>query len=407
MSIVKLVSKQVVYAAPDKGMSAYENTYYTRAAGVEKVRMRLLDISDDVPGPREVAFSQDNGRTWPEVIQVPQPREVEGGTLREWPCELWVDPVNGRQLNFSLECVFPTNSSSHGARNYYLKYQVSEDGGRTKIVNERVIEEGYTAENPMVGMWIGKNAFTNAAMPGMIRMPDGKILAVMSKTVHGPDGELYNPANSWMWTEIQVLHGFWLEGGKIEWHAGPVIRLTPAQATRGICEPALTLLSDGTVMTVMRACNGGRADPQSKLPCHKWVSYSKDGGGTWTYPKPWGYDTGEAFFSPDSISGFLRHSNGKLYWAGNICATNPVHGSGREKLYIGEVDQKTGRLIKETVSILAEPEVGGPPTMLSNFMFHEDRETKQLVLNLPWFVEQEKDKWGADTWVFRYELKGN
>lgn len=73
-----ITMRKVVYAAPHRGMSAYEVSHYTALHGVEKVRMRLLDISDDVPGPRELAFSPDNGRTWPEVVPVPPPRKVDG-----------------------------------------------------------------------------------------------------------------------------------------------------------------------------------------------------------------------------------------------------------------------------------------------------------------------------------------
>lgn len=409
----QVVSRVKVYEAPQKGQSAYETTYYTRPTGVEKVRMRLLDISDDVPGPRSMRFSTDNGKTWPEAVDVPQPRQVEGGTLRNWPCEFFVDPVNGRQVTIALEGLFPTDSSHHGAKSYYLKYRVSLDGGRTAVVDEEVIMDGYTHEHPMPGMWIGRNAFTNAAHPSMIRMPDGKLLAVISKTVHGPDGEFYNPSKGWMWTEIQVLHGFWRDDCRIEWHAGPIIALTPKQATRGVCEPALALLPDGRVMCVMRACNGGSHDPESKLPCHKWFSASTDGGATWPFPKPWQYDDntgpdgghGVAFHSPDSISQLLRMKDGTLYWLGNITETNPKHGAGREKLYIGEVDQKTARLVKKSLFLIAQPAPGDPPTQLSNFLAHEDRITGEIVLHLPWFVEQEKNKWGADMWVYRIARK--
>jgi len=398
---MKVVSRTRVYVAPQRGMSAYEVTHYTRKEGLEKIRMRLLDISDDVPGPREVAFSPDNGQTWPETVPVPQPRQVEGGTLRNWPCEFFVDPVNGRQLSLALEGLFPTDSSHHGAKSYYLKYRVSLDGGRTGVVDEEVVMRGYTHEHPMPGMWIGHNAFTNAASPSILRLPDGKLLAVISKTVHGPDGELYNPGGGWFWTEIQALHGFWRDDGRIDWHAGPIIALPPELATRGICEPALAMLPDGTIFTSMRACNGGPKDPESRIPCRKWQSVSRDGGATWTFPKPWQYDDGTLFFSPDSISHFLRLASGKLLWIGNIMEANPVHGGPREKLYIGEINEKSLRLIKDSLFLIAQRGPDDPPTGLSNFMSHEDRQTGEIVFYLPWFVEQEKGKWGADTWMYR------
>lgn len=402
---MKVVNRTMVYAAPAKGMSAYENSYYTRLDGVEKVRMRLLDISDDVPGPRELAFSKDNGRTWPEVVPVPQPRKVEGGTLRNWPCSFFVDPVNGRLVQLALEGLFPTDSSHHGAKSYYLRYSVSLDGGRTSLHDEEVIMPGYTHEHPMPGMWIGRNAFTNAAYPSMLRQPDGKLLAMICKTVHGPDGEFYNPGRNWFWTEIQVLHGIWQEDKRIEWHAGPIIALPPELASRGICEPALAMLPDGTIYTSMRACNGGPTDPKSEKPCRKWQSISRDGGATWSFPKPWCFDDGEPFFSPDSISHFLRLSSGKLLWIGNIMKSNPQYGGPREQLYFAEVDEKKLQLVRSSLFLVAERAPGDPPTGLSNFSAHEDRETGEVLLYLPWFVEQEKDKWGADSWLYRIAVK--
>jgi hypothetical protein len=402
---MKIVSKTRVYEAPGRGQSAYEVTQYTHAIGaekgLEKIRMRLLDISDDVPGPREVAYSQDNGKTWPEPLAVPQPRAVEGGMLREWPCEYFIDPVNGRQVVISLEGVFPTDSSEHGLKNYYLRYRVSEDGGRTALVNEEVIHPGYTHNNPMPGIWIGYNAFTNAGVPGMLRLPNGKLLLVISKIPLGPDGKFYNPGGGSYWVEVQVLHGTWRDDASIEWHAGPIIAHTPDRSTRGIYEPALALMPDGRVLCVMRACNGGRLDPESKIPIHKWASISSDSGATWSFPEPWRYDDGEAFFSCDSISQFLRMKDGRLYWIGNIEPKNPVYGGRREKLYIVEVDQKSLRLIRDSVFLIAQRGEGDPLTQLSNFNAHEDRVTGEIVLHLPWFVEQEKDKWGADTWVYR------
>lgn len=405
MSTVKVVSKTMVYAAPEKGMSAYEMSFYTQRAGIEKVRMRLLDISDDVPGPREVAFSKDNGKTWPETLAVRQPRKVEGGTLREWPCSFFVDPINGRQVVISLEGVFPADTSEAGAKNYYAKYRTSADGGRTALVEEQIIQRGFTPEHPMPGMWIGRNGFSNSGHPSMLRLPDGRLLLVLSKMVHGPDGELYNPGGGMLWLEIQVLHGFWREDGGIDWHAGAVVAVPPTLSSWGIYEPSLALMPDGRVMMIMRNSNGGKLDRESKLPAHKWISISSDHGATWTFPEAWTYDDGEAFYSPSSICQLMWHSNGKLYWLGNISNEKPVNGGHREKLFIGEIDPRTLCLVRKSLCLIAQRGEGEPPTQLSNFYAHEDRETREIVLYLPWFVEQEPRKWGADSWLYRLAIE--
>ena len=401
---MEVVSRELVYPAPHKGMSAYEQSYYTHLAGLEKMRTRLLDISDDVPGPREVAYSQDNGKTWTETIEVPQPRKVEGGTLREWPCSIFIDPVNGRQVQISLEGIFPVDTSEAGAKVYYMKYRTSEDGGRTALVEEQIIQRGFTPQNPMPGVWIGRNGFSNAGNPSMVRLADGRLLLLASKMVHGPDGELYNPGGGWLWLDILILHGFWREDGGIEWQTGAVIACTPELSSWGLYEPSLTLMPDGRLLMLIRSSNGGKLDRESKLPAHKLISVSNDNGTTWTYPEFWTYDTGEAFYSPSSICQLLWHSNGKLYWIGNIMETKPISGGNREKLYIGEVDPKSLRLIKSSLFLIAQRGEGEPPTQLSNFLAHEDRVTREIVLYLPWFVEQEDKRWGASMWLYRLRV---
>ena len=66
--------------------------------------------------------------------------------------------------------------------------------------------------------------------------------------------------------------------------------------------------------------------------------------------------------------------------------------------------QTNMRLIRNSLFQIAERGAGDPPTQLSNFNAHEDRVTGEIVLHLPWFVEQEKDKWGADTWIYRMKV---
>ena len=398
---MRLISKTKVYAAPGAGMSAYENTYYSRNHGLEKIRLRLLDVSDDVAGEQSMAFSSDNGKTWPETQLVPTAYKVEGGTLRQWWAEHFVDPHNGRQVIVTIEGVFPTDSSEHGFTQYYLKYRVSEDGGRTALKEERAIQHGHTAEHPFPGIWIGKNAFMSSAPHSIVALPGGEIVMAICKSVLGADGKLYNPLGNFSWLEVLIVHGKWRADGGIEWAAGATISLTPKQTSRGIFEPTLALMPDGRLLMIMRASNGGAGDPQGLLPACKWHCVSSDGGKTWSTPTPWAYSDGQPFFSPSSWSQLLPHSNGKLYWLGNIDAEKPVGNGTRDMLYIGEVDPHNLALKRDTLFLAARREEGAPATQLSNFTAHEDRETTEIVLHLPWFFEQSKNVWGADSFVFR------
>jgi len=404
---MEVVSKVKVYSAPRIGTSAYESSYYAQKDGLEKIRTRSLDIGDDMFGDKQLAFSTDNGQTWPEQHPVDPPKQVEGGMLREAFCAYFIDPVNGRQLITSLEGVFKTEDSSEGFRVYGLKYRTSADGGRTALAEERAVQRGYTVDHPFPDIWIGRNCFMNPGPHSILRMPQGHLVMAICRSVLGPDGDLYSASGSiaWLgWLEVLIIIGQWQDDGKIDWRAGPVVSLTVDKSTLGIFEPTLALLPDGRLLMVMRASNGGPLDREGKIPSHKWFSVSSDGGFTWTYPEPWRYTNGTKFWSSSSISQFLPHSNGKLYWIGNINETNPNGHQAREKLFIGEVDQKSMMLKQESLFIAAQRGPGEPPTQLSNFTAHEDRVTHEIILHLPWFVEQNERQWGADSWVYRIKV---
>jgi len=401
---MKITSRTKVYAAPRDGTSAYEYAHYCRKDGLDKIRVRLLDISNDVPGERSFAWSRDNGQTWPETAPAKDAYAVPGGTHRVWPCEHFVDPVNGRQIYTSIEGTFAKDELEQGFKVYYLTYRTSADGGRTTLAEERIIQRGYPPENPVPGVWIGRNAFMTSGPNSMLRLPDGRILMVIGKSVLAPGGDLYNPHGSLCWLEVLALFGTWRDDGKLDWTSGPVISLSPELSTRGIFEPTLAQLPDGRILMVARGSNGGPGDPEGKHPAHKWYSVSSNGGFTWTYPEPWKYTDGAAFYSCSSMPQLLPHSNGKLYWMGNISETKPVGNGLRDKLYIGEVDQKSLMLKRESLFLIAQRSPNDPPTQLSNFNAHEDRATKEIAIYLPWFVSQPGDKWGADSWVYRLEV---
>src|SRR6185369_5986109 len=149
----------------------------------------------------------------------------------------------------------------------------------------------------------------------------------------------------------------WRDDGKLDWTSGPVISLSPDLTTRGIFEPTLVQLPDGRILMVARGSNGGPGDTEGKHPAHKWYSVSNNGGFTWSYPEPWKYTPGSsktdtldgAFFSCSSMPQLMKHFSGKLYWLGNISETKPIGNGLRDKLYIGEVDQQSLRLKRDTL----------------------------------------------------------
>jgi len=395
---MKLISKTLVFKNPPKVTTAYEYEYYSRPKGVDKVRLRFMDISDDIFDDGSLTFSTDNGRTWKDQRAHNLGKKTADATLRRFDGVGWVDPVEGKMITLYLEGLFRKDNLLEGVRSYYVCYRTSEDGGRTNLVDERIIQNGpgYSAEKPFDGVHIGKNAMMMPLIPGIVRLPSGVLCLVLSRSILGPDGEYHNPGGGFTWLEEMVLHGRWQKGGKIAWEQVGKLSIDPSKSTRGLDEMTMQLLDDGRLFLVMRGSNDG----EGKIPGYKWFATSKDEGRTWSEVKPWGYSDGSLFYSSASCCQLLKHSNGKMYWIGNIANEMPRANQPRHTLHIGEVDPKTLGLKKETIFVIDQAKnEEGTLTQLSNFYAHEDRESHHLVLHMPYFVQRD-GVWTGDT--FRY-----
>jgi len=198
-----------------------------------------------------------------------------------------------------------------------------------------------------------------------------------------------------------MLKGVWQEDGRLSWTSSQRVLGDPARTTRGLIEPTIAELKDGTILMIMRASN----DVMPEWPAHKWMSFSRDGGDTWSEATPWTYQEGEAFHSPSACSQLIPHSNGKLYWMGNICGENPRGNRPRYPLVFGEVDQQTGLLIRESVTAVDDRQPGESERLtLSNFHARQDRETGDVLVFLPRFFvdgDEGEDRFTADLMQIR------
>ncbi|MHB9108580.1 MAG: hypothetical protein ACYDCO_16105 [Armatimonadota bacterium] len=398
---MRLTSTTLLYPTPPGATSAYEYHYYGKATGREKVRVRYLDVADDIFDGGTVAFSTDNGATWGDERPHGNAVKTERGTLRFFDGLGFVDPVNGLLLNLYLEGLFTGMSSLEGLSQYYLKYRVSADGGRTSLVDERVIQRGYTPEHPCEHVWIGRNCMTMPANQSMVRTAQGHLAACISISVPGEDGGLYNPGGGFTWLEELILIGRWREDGRIDWECGPRLAISPEHSTRGLDESTMALMPDGRLLLVMRGSNGGAHDPEGKIPGRKWYSLSSDGGFTWSAPAAWRYHDGELFYSPASMCVIVRHSNGNYYWFGNICPENPLANHPRYPLLCGQVDPDSCLLRRDTLFTVDTRRPSDPELLqFSNFSVHEDRVTHELVVDMPRFLP-EGERWTGDTYEYR------
>jgi hypothetical protein len=212
----------------------------------------------------------------------------------------------------------------------------------------------------------------------------------------GPNGEYQNPGGGYTYTDASLLHGQW-KGDRLVWRMSKLIEADPAKSTRGMVEPTVAILNGGRIMMVMRGSN----DKRPEIPSYRWVAFSEDGGFTFTSPQPWTYDTGEPFYSPSACSQLLEHSSGRLFWLGNITPENPRGNRPRYPFVAGEVNRKTGLLIRSSVRAVDSRQPGEHEILtLSNFYAREDRVTREIALHMTRLFAL-PDGWEGDAMLYR------
>ncbi len=367
-----------------KGVMNWGGSYYTRRTGGELMSIEQRLSRSDTIDVAYVRGSADNGRTWSKPREWATGERRNEGMLRRHPRGGFVDPCNGRFVNFWNEGILPNDDPLEGMRQWNIHYTVSADGGKSHGGVRQVIHRGpgFDPKHPLPTVYTGKNCvMIGDVAEQAIALPDGGIALPAIVTPVGPDGKLANPGGGYTWTEAIVLFGRW-RGMELEWEASPIVKGDPARTTRGMDEPTLAVLRGKRMIMVLRGSN----DKQGKLPGYRWVSYSDDLGRTWTEPAPWTYTTGERFFSPSSCSALLEHSSGRLFWLGNVSPSNPRGNRPRYPFWIGEVDRDSGKLIRDSLRMVDDRKPGESELLaLSNFVAREDRETKEVVLHLTRF----------------------
>jgi len=363
--------------------SSNEPPYYG-AVYAERSGLRLISRNQ---------VSADNGRTWSPFTAKPDfASGLPYGYRRDLVTSV-CDPRTRRLLTILNALDTPgLDPKAHeppvAQQTYYLRYRVSEDGGRTWLLDEPIIQRGaFDAKHPVEGVWVGTNGIylgDAGSLPLITR--SGKVLVPAQTTPAGPDGKLYNPAGGYTYTDVLVLIGTWTNNGRLTWAASERVRGDPSRTTRGLIEPTLAEFSDGRILMVMRGSNGGKADPRSQLPSYKWFSISKDGGHTWGQAEPWIYDDGTPFFSPSSMSALLTLSSGRCFWVGNLSPTNCIGNLPRWPLVIGEVDPRSLRLMRDSV-LTVDTRQPADETQgrldISHVTLFEDRKTGEIVLSYP------------------------
>ncbi|MCX5661764.1 MAG: sialidase family protein [Planctomycetota bacterium] len=386
---LRLISREVVFTTPREGVRVESQAFYTRPPDHEKrlemMRYRVEQSKSDKMDAGERSFSPDNGKTWGEPERVTLLRKTAEGFERTGLRAWWLDPVNGLLVNLSGRSITRADEPREVPARGNVTYAVSTDGGRTAEFTEPIVQgpdrEGepspYTIDHPFEGVWTGKNTVgygDRTCMP--IRTRAGEILQPVQASILGEDDKPYNPTGGFTYTEAGVLIGKWQPDHHIRWKLSARVRIDPKLSSRGLIEPTLAELPDGRILMVMRGSS-------TTTPGRRWRSLSSDGGHTWGPAEPWTYSDGSSFFSPSSCSQLLTHSNGQIYWLGNIVPKPPKGNSPRYPFVIGRVDPASGLLVRQSVAAIDDrgPD-DSPELMLSNFRAIEDRETGDILLHM-------------------------
>ena len=404
----------------------YEDGQYGAAAvqvwgwdGSSRYRTERLtyEILSDYCESLAVRYSQDNGASFSEFELVSKENPRQGGFEREdsWfaVCYDW---RRGHDVRFDFQRVFVGTGPEalaeywHGVESFFDHglYCVSRDKGRTfsapRLLKFEAGDDfdekdwgkaGYLKKNKMYG---GYTAIVTR----------GEKLLYPFTTVT----KIQTATSEQVTSVTRCMIGTWDEWtGDYQWEVSNEIAVPLAWSGRGCMEPTLAELKDGRVVMGIR----GSTDvsklfcPEGKVkvtqPGRHWLTVSEDGGYHWGPVRDWRYADGESFYSPSTFSRLLRHSNGKLYWIGNICPAPPVGNMPRHPLVIAAVDESGPGLVKDSVTVIdtkGEHEQVAAEFQLSNFYILENEMTKVIELYLTRFGESPEHWLKAN--VYRYEI---
>ncbi|HVF09923.1 MAG TPA: sialidase family protein, partial [Abditibacteriaceae bacterium] len=207
--------------------------------------------------------------------------------------------------------------------------------------------------------------------------------------------------------EVALLIGEFDENGAVAWRVGNAVPCAFEKSSRGMNEGTVAELNGGRLAMVLRGSNAGWPDK----PGYKWLSFSFDGGDTWTEATPLACDDGSTLESSATGSALFRSiKNGKLYWIGNLClhGERPNGNMPRTPLVMAEVEEEPFALRRDTITIIDQrAEHEDDQVQMSNFRFYQDRVTGDVVLYLTRYGErgsQGLDWMQADNYQYRVGL---
>ncbi|MBM3501123.1 MAG: hypothetical protein FJX74_20925 [Armatimonadetes bacterium] len=407
---IRVSGPALLLEAPDDTTALFASCSYTRSRGTQLMLGYMHERMSDVADEQFVRLSDDNGRTWSEPLDESAAADGPHAAHPADPAPSGhLNPFAPERLPISLSRSRPEGMDPDVPQTYWtqtgMTYAVMRDDGRPLVPAQPLIARGqeFSATHPIAGLEIGRNQVYAVHRP--LFLDRERVVVPLELSALDDTGAVYDP-HGWDFSQVVVLVGTRRRGGYEWWSSAPLRVDAFTESTRGMSEPTLGKLADGSLIMLMRGSNSFRPE----LPGRKWISRSTDGGRTWTHPVQWTFEDGTSFYSPSSISHLRRHSNGRLYWFGNVCRENPDGNSPRHPLVAGEVDRRSGLLKQATLTVVADrsPEQS-PAIQFSNFSLYEDRVTREFVLDVTHYHPSGKPnrRGTGEAWtgnVYRYRI---
>lgn len=393
------IKKTLLIPAPSPESAIFmTRTTYVSTHGETLLQEYAELTASDTFGKFYSRRSEDNGLTWSEPKLISEPIQIPEGMLRRGEFALLLDMARNRVIRFYNLSIYPDlkNHTLDVAKTIRVWFEISEDGGQSFSKPQQLIVKGHNETQWAPDVCYGKNS-TGISFCQPFVDADGRIILPAYWKPELPEGHT-GPYPM----EALCFIGETEQDGAINWTASERVAIEKTRSVRGLGEPTIAPLATGRLLMLCRGSNVWHPE----MPARRWMTTSPDGGLHWEKIEPFGYDTGELFYSPATGSRLIRSSrNGKLYWIGNISPHNADGNSPRYPLCIGEVDEEKQALRKDTVETIdtRQPE-DTPKVQLSNFHVYEDRVTGEFVLIMSRIFECSETSLASPAYEYRVSL---
>jgi arylsulfatase A len=358
----------------------------------------------DTPTEPRRRVSHDDGQTWSPLTPLPSLVTFpDKASIIDWKfCGIY-DPASERHVSLAIHHVRDMRQGPPRRIYNHSLIRLSYDDGKTFGPPHMLRNEGGADFDPE-DLLNPDYLENNNGYPGqsIFRHSNGSLIIPVTNSripadvEDAPLGRTVWPTKGTIGSHCFV--GRWNKDKQAyDWQAGKPAWLLRETAYNGLLEADVAELTDGRVLIVWRVTR------YKDSPACKYYGVSSDGGLTFTKPRPFTYSNGANFFSTSTFHRLFRSSKTKkLYWIGNIAPEKPTNaGHPRYPLIIGEIDEETLGLKKETVTEVDTRHEGeGKMLQLSNFWIIEHSKTHELEVYLTRLYENPDELFTANCYKY-------